>query len=104
MSNSLVTEAIDKTLIDISPKVHNILMSSNWPEDIVNKIRLVDKSEKIELEIPEEIKEQVHDLEYGTSETSPSYTLRKIREIIDESLAKNMAYKMSEVLSKSVFK
>lgn len=99
-------KTFDKALLNakkkLDPQVRHILTTSGWPEEITIQLRLETAKGKIGLYIPEELREKVDELEYGTIKTSPTYVLRKIDELVDEVTSNEVADVLEEYIFSEV--
>lgn len=92
-------EALFKAKLKLDPQVRHILNTSGWPEEVTLQLRLETAKGTIGLYIPEELREKVDELEYGTLKNPPSYVLRRIDELVDKVVGDEMA----DVIEKYIF-
>jgi hypothetical protein len=74
----------------LEPKVNNILETSGWPKEVTSQISLVSTRTSIGVYYPAHLTEQIENLEFGSPTTPPSWTLRRIDELIDAVVAEEV--------------
>lgn len=91
-----------KQLKAMAPKFTLMLrkdaVAAGWPAKCVNKLTVVVTSDGITIEYPEDLAEEIEDLEYGTYTTSPSPVMRSFIERHTEELGTELANSTIEYL------
>ena len=67
---------ISETINPLTTLLRNKALSSGWPSDISERLYITDSDGALIVHIPDDIKEQTLDLEYGTIDKMPSPVIR----------------------------
>ena len=82
--------AIFKAEPIIRKKFEQMLPLSGWPAHVQTQITLEVTAEYINVTWPDSIDKEVTDLEYGTLGKPPSHVIKKIEEMIDNTIAQTL--------------
>ena len=62
----------------LTSKIQDEAVVSGWDPALVDKIRVVFRGDRFEVEAPGRALSQIQDLEYGTQSTAPSPAIRRV--------------------------
>jgi hypothetical protein len=80
-------DAVDEMLPVLKENLYSFALSAGWPVDIVDALDISYDGGILHITCPEDIAEQVEDLEYGSETTSPNAVLRPFAERSDKYIA-----------------
>ena len=75
--NTLSKKAIDSLLEPLTIQLRSLAESSGWPANIINSISVIaDEDYNLHVDKPDELKEEIDDLEYGAEFGLPNAVIR----------------------------
>jgi hypothetical protein len=69
-------EALQKAAERLTPEFRDLALAAGWPSNIVFQISVEFFEGALYIDYPEELKEEVEDLEYGTPKSAPNAVIR----------------------------
>jgi len=91
-------QAIVSSESEIRTEFAEIIMQSGWPTTVKSKVSLVFNELDVGVSVPSDLEKTLDDLEYGNVGIAPTWTLRKIDEMIETILAK----RIDKLISKEI--
>lgn len=73
----VLAQSAQKTAVMMTAELRQECLSSGWPSSVVSRIRVKFEGNKFIYDIPEDLKNQVGDLEYGTPSKQLSPALHR---------------------------
>jgi len=85
-------------------KLRNAALNAAWPSMIVSNMSVVVKDSKLVIDYPEDLQEEINDLEFGTGPTPPASVIRPFLNRTDEYISEIFGTDLiDEFLSEDVF-
>jgi hypothetical protein len=81
----VVKQAAQETSKVMTAQLRDECIASGWSEKIANRVRVVYKGNKFVVDIPDSIKAEAENLEYGTPSTQPTAAIRRFSNRLEES-------------------
>jgi len=73
----VLAQSARETAVMMTAELRQECLSSGWPDSIVNRIKVKFSSNKFIIDIPEELKKEVGNLEYGTPDKQLTAALHR---------------------------
>lgn len=78
MRKRALDSSFDEVAKALAPELRTQARESGWPEEVVQMLSVESRNGYIVPVVPEMVREQVEELEYGNRSTSPSGVLHKM--------------------------
>lgn len=75
-ANSILQDASEQIITQLTPKLRNMASDAGWPSEIVESLSLVYSGGSIVVDYPKEFSQKIEDLEYGYADAPPNSVIR----------------------------
>lgn len=83
---SKIYGTINRNLIPLSSDLRRSAASAGWPADLVNTMKVELKNNAVTVTYPDELRNQIHDFEYGNERRRPTAVIRRFMNRVDSKL------------------
>jgi len=71
-----VKDAAEKASEQLTPMLQQLAIAAGWPADVAFSLSVKPKDGELHVSYPEELDEQINNLEYGTPSSAPASVIR----------------------------
>lgn len=81
----VLKQAAKETSLVMTAQLRDECIASGWSEKVANRIRVVYKGNKFVVDIPDSVKSEADNLEYGTPTSQPTAAIRRFGNRLEDS-------------------
>lgn len=84
-----IYNTVSNRLVPLSGELRSSAASAGWPANIAQFMTVEMKNNSIEITYPDEFRDVIHELEYGTETRRPTAVIRRFMNRMDSKLGGN---------------
>ena len=75
-THNLASDIAESVTHELTMSLHETARAANWPGELINALEVINDNGSIYVSYPDQLKQRIEDLEYGSSKESPNSVIR----------------------------
>jgi hypothetical protein len=75
-THNLASNIAESVTHELTMSLHETARAANWPGELINALEVINDNGSVYVSYPDQLKQRIEDLEYGSTNESPNSVIR----------------------------